>query len=83
MKFVLNAHARIREKGRSVSRHEIAYALNNYQLSVTASPTSTRLECRFPDGSVLKVWVEGKIPLGEPVLVLSVAWKGSEYVSDN
>jgi len=76
MKFHANEHAKFREGQRAVSLLEISYALNNFDWSVTASSHSTRIECLMPNGHVLKIWVEGKIPLSEPVHVLSVAWKG-------
>lgn len=74
MDMIIEPHALWRMEMREISRVQIEFVLYFYTMSFTTGPGSSQLRAKFADGRVLKVWVRGRIPLKEPVIIKTVAW---------
>jgi hypothetical protein len=59
---------------RKIKEEQIEHAIRFYTSSFPTTQSSTELRAMFADGSVLKVWVVGGIPLGQSVIIKSAAW---------
>lgn len=73
------AHARERMYERGVTEEHVEFALRYYMTSFETPGGSTQLRAMFADGSVLKVWIAGGIPLGPNVIIKSTAWMEPNY----
>ena len=56
------------------TEEQIEFALKYYATSFSMANGGTELRCLFPNGSLLKVWIVGGIPLGQSVIIKSTAW---------
>lgn len=62
---------------RGVTDEDIHYGLLNYWMTV-ASGADTELRVIFPNGRCLKIWMLGKPPPKDGVIIKSVAWVDEE-----
>ena len=67
-------HAQERMLERKVTEEQIEFALKYYATSFSTANGGTELRCLFPNGSLLKVWIVGGIPMGQSVIIKSTAW---------
>jgi hypothetical protein len=76
MRFILTKHAEIQSLQRKVSEDDIFYALYHFHLTVPGDNDGTGLFATVPQGDTVILWIEGKLPLVEPVIIKTVVRRG-------
>ena len=72
MEYVITDHARAKMRLRGVTEEEVAYVIHNYSTTYPADNSGTTLFGVLADGSTVRLWVAGGLPLQEPVIIKSV-----------
>ena len=72
MEYVITDHARAKMRLRGVTEEEVVYVIHNYSTTYPADNSGTTLFGVLADGSSVRLWVAGGLPLQEPVIIKSV-----------
>jgi len=75
MQYLITSHARQRMVERRISEIEVAITLSSYDWAMELINYTTRLSKDFSRKIALVLWIVGYLPLIEPVIIKTVAWK--------
>jgi hypothetical protein len=76
MRFILTKHAEVQRLQREVSDEDIFYVLYKFHLTVPGDDDGTGLFATVPQGDTVILWIDGKLPLIEPVIIKTVVRRG-------
>lgn len=76
MDYIITKHARKQMALRRVTEEEIEFVLKNYSMTYPSDNGGTTLFALLNDGSSVRLWVVGGLPLEEPVIIKSLVGRG-------
>ena len=76
MDYIITGHARVQMALRRVTEAEIEFVLQNYSMAYPADDGGTTLFALLGDGTSVRLWVVGGLPLEEPVIIKSLVGRG-------
>lgn len=76
MRFALTRHAEMKCSERKVSEDDIYFTLRNFHMTFPGENDGIGLIARLPQGDTVILWIVGKLPLEEPVIIKTVVRRG-------